>query len=77
MHFGRFKIKLEDREYAHLPNVDTDEDEVSVEPDGNCTNQRYATRRRGLRSDCSVDSNGVSHAEGNNIVKSSSRYGLN
>lgn len=73
--FIRLKTKLEDVEYAHLPNVDTDE-----EQDGNSTNHKFAARRRGLRSDCSLDSNttnGVSHTEGNNNnIKSSSRYGF-
>lgn len=69
--FSRLKLKLEDVEYAHLPNVDMDE-----EQDGDSTNQRYATRRRGLRSECSLDSsNGVT--ETNNNSKSCSRYGLN
>lgn len=70
--FSRLKTKLEDIEYAHLPNVDTDEE--SVDRDGDSTNQKCATRRRGLRSVCSLDSNGIT--EENNNSKSSSRYGL-
>lgn len=74
--FSKLKVKLEDIEYAHLPNVETDE-EISFHEDGD-TNQKHATRRRGLRSDRSLDSsaNWVSHTEGNNNIKASSRYGL-
>lgn len=74
--FGRIKSKLEDVEYAHLPNVEADE-EISIHHDGDST--KHATRRRGLRSDRSLDSNAndVSHAEGNNNIKTVSRYGFN
>lgn len=77
--FGRLKANLEDVEYAHLPNIDTDEDEVSIQRDDECTNQKFSTRRRVLRSDRSLDSNatnGVSYTEGNNNIKFNLRYGL-
>lgn len=67
--FVRVKTKLEDVEYAHLPNAETNE-ELSVHCDGD---KQKATRRRGLRSDRSTDSltNGVSHAETNNFKATS------
>lgn len=72
---GRVKTQLEDLEYAHLPNVVTDE-ECVCQQEGDVTNQKPATRRRGLRSDRSVDSNsnGNSQPDSNN-VKPCSRYG--
>lgn len=71
--FSRLKTKLEDVEYAHLPNVEADEE---IQQDGDIT--KHATRRRGLRSDRSLDSNAndVLHTEGDNNIKVVSRYGL-
>lgn len=65
--YSRVKTELEDLEYAHLPNIDTDEETLNHHED--ITNQKPTTRRRGLRSDRSIDSNsnGNSHPEVNNI----------
>lgn len=66
--------ELEDLEYAHLPNVNTSEEGKCSQRDGDSTNHTSVTRRRGLRSDRSIDSNsnGNLPPEGN-CIKSSSR----
>lgn len=56
-----------DLEYAQIPNVDTDEEILNHHEE--FTNQKPATRRRGLRSDRSTDSNsnGILQPEAINI----------
>ncbi|KAF5286914.1 hypothetical protein FQA39_LY00447 [Lamprigera yunnana] len=61
----KIKTELEDLEYAHLPNVDPDEEIYNnhVENDHFSTGQRSLKRRRGLRSERNSEAhtNGTTH----------------
>lgn len=72
--YSRDKTELEDLEYSHLPNVVSDEDSFSHRQ-GDVTNQKPSTRRMGLRSQRSVDSNSNGNSQPETtIVKPGSRY---
>lgn len=57
--FRSVKTELEDLEYAHLPNIESEEDlgfsNLGRDQSHSNSRQRIVTRRRGLRSTRSTD----------------------